>query len=209
MTDSLKAFLNSIAYHVDDVPMLSSDEAYDVINEWKDEGIPVPDSLTPQILFEYHNGVLNDRYPVNAEPLKHALDRKIRKYLEGIGWDFVNGLAKPITYVQSWFAVDRLRSGIDCHGDCCPASITPFSFMRWVNYHHERTGACRLWIIESHEMGCKWFGPFESLDYLGRSSKRRSCVVYRYADALDDGDEITVNEWHSIVCKDPGFTPPI
>ena len=214
MSESIKAFLNSIAYHVGDVPMLDVGEAQQTLDEWKEEGMPVPSDLDALTLYAYYQETLCERYPISTEPLTHELDRLVYQFLRGEGWDFQDGLDAEIDYIDAWFSVNDWISVKRRDGEQFPQYITPEVFMRYVNSHHARRDRCHLWIIETIEdkegkTKSYWHGPFEHLDHIGIHVKDGThTVFYRYDDCVKEGDEIEVDEWHSIVYRNADFYPP-
>ena len=211
--DKVTSFFNSVAYHVGDVPMLDMGEAQRTIDEWKKEGVYPPSYIDADVLYTYHQDTLCARYPISTEPLAHNLDRRVFEFLRDEGWDFRDGLEDQIDYINAWYSISDWREVAKRDGYEFPQFLTPEVFMRYVNSHNARLERCRMWIIENVEdkngqTHTHWHGPFERLDFLCRDPKERNKVVYRYTNAVVEDDEISVDEWHSIEYRDPGFVPP-
>lgn len=213
MYEKAKDFIRGAGITVGDAPM-TVDEAKAVLDLFKNKYVMCTAcEIEPEDLAEGYNELLNERYDQpGQEPLQSQLDGYVYKELRGLKFLFDDALEEPITYTDAWYAVDEWRNEEMENGvapeDCLPPWFTALVYMRYVNSHHNRIKDCRLWIVENYETGATWYGPFESLDYLCKSSQKPCHVVYRYTDYILDGDEITVDEWHSIVYRDPGFIPP-
>lgn len=197
MNDSLKAFLNSVAYHVDDVPLLAGSEAEDVLDEWKAEGIDVPDELSAPVLFLYHNDTLDERYPVTYEPLNPVLDRAIFRFLRGELYDFHDGTDEPITYVEAWFAVNEWRTDDET---IVPDCLTPLTYMRYVNSHHAMRKYDKVWITYADEGEEHWVGPFRSIapNHIDADGN----MEYRVCDAFEEDVSIVVPVSHEVTTRD-------
>ena len=197
MNNSVKAFLNSVAYHVDDVPMIDVDEARDTIDEWKSEGINVPDELTAPVLFHYHNDTINARYPENCEPLNPVVDRAIYRFLRYELYDFRHGTCEPISYVQAWFAVHGWR--ID-EGTTVPDCLTPLAYMRYVNSHHAKGELDKLWITYNDGGEERWVGPFRTIspDHITADGS----MFYTVCDFVEDDVLVVVPIKHEITTRD-------
>lgn len=196
MNDSLKAFLNSVAYHVGDVPLLSVEEADMTIDQWHAEGIDTPSNLTAEALYTYHQDAINERYPITSEPLDPDLDRIIYRFLSSEGYDFNAHDPGPITYVQAWFAVNNWR--VD--DPEVPDFFTPSAFMRWMNSHCGKRAYDKLWITYGKDGEEVWHGPYRTL--IPRFIDADGTMVYMACDAYHDEFRVEVPVSHEVTTRD-------
>lgn len=197
MNNSVNAFINSVAYHVDDIPLLDESEARDTIDGWKAEGLDVPRELIAPVLFHYHNDVLNERYPVTDEPLNPVIDRAIYRFLRGELYDFRDGTSEPISYVQAWFAVHEwLTDGETVAPDC----LTALTYMRYVNSHHAKGELDKLWITYNDGGEEHWVGPFRTIspDHITADGS----MFYTVCDFVEDDVLVVVPIKHEVTTRD-------
>lgn len=199
MSETIKAFLNSIAYHVGDVPMLDIGEAQRTIDEWKEEGMKVPSDLDASVLYSYYQDTLCERYPVSYEPLAPELDALVYEFLCDEGWDFRDGLDEEIDYINAWYSVNDWIGVKNRDGEKFPQFLTPDVFMRYVNCHHKRIASCFLYIVTFERGEENWHGPYNSLTFAYESAN--GIVHYTASDYLLSKFDVRVSKYHEIMTR--------
>lgn len=200
MNATIDRFLHTVAYSIDDEPMTQS-VAEDLIHRWENLGVDIPDDVSVVSLTAHCLDVLRSRYPVAAERIDPKLDRAVTEWLDGEGWDFIDGLDDPIDYVSAWYAVEEWRDVVRQDGNEFPDFLTPLTFMRYVNYHHEqRVMRDVLWLVTFENYEEHWHGPYCSIrpDHANADGS----VVYDASDSCGFEYHLTVPKWHEIMSHD-------